>query len=369
MYQNTKDILLRLNQFARIPGLSIYHYAVLVTLDEKYRPYSRVRSPALSKPYDMSIKDLRKQLSGKIHTRHSQDILEKALALDNKYKETLDNYQWQIYVYDESVQDRETKHSLKHLIRNPKAIMVCMEAKVIIDPRTHKMTYQRGTKDIILEIEATKIARKGDPLYDYRSKRYLLLLADTHLASYENKEERFYSTVFEIWTARPTKITMINQKESGPIELLEDFPFTNKSESLMFLKKHNMGTLAIKNPEKDEPLAIPTKFIVDETIAEGVFWKVDTDLGFEKELYNNIVKNLKRGDPYVSLSTPAYGTKYELGIALEGEMTYQGKEINDYRRKHRYSGPIVYIEPKRITNISPTEQRRKTIGIVYNEWE
>ena len=73
MDNEEKETLLLLTQFARIPGLSIYHYAVLTTLDEKNRPYSRVRSPTVNKPYDLVMEDIEKQLTGKTHTRYSKE--------------------------------------------------------------------------------------------------------------------------------------------------------------------------------------------------------------------------------------------------------------------------------------------------------
>ncbi|MFX0085182.1 MAG: hypothetical protein ACFFAU_05880 [Candidatus Hodarchaeota archaeon] len=368
MKSEEKEILLLLTQFARRPGLSIYHYAVLTTLDENNRPYSRIRSPTVNKPYDLVMEDIEKQLSGKTHTRYSKEQLEKAKALDTKYKDIIDEYAWHILCYDETVQDKSRKTSIKHLEHDPKASMVFMEAKVIIDPKSGKMTYQRGTKDIIMDIEVSNISRRGEPLFEHRSQRYLLLLADTHLASYENKEEQFYSTVFEIWTAKPINIKLINQKEGGPIELLEDFVFTNKEESLMFLKKHNMGTIAIKDPDTQSPFAIPTEFSVDQSIAEGVFWIVDSSQEFIVGMYKKVIRNVDNNEPYVSICTPAFGTQYELGIAIEGDMVIKGKEIDNFRAKTGFDGPIVYINPRRITNISPSEKRRKTINIVYNEW-
>ncbi|MFW9993140.1 MAG: hypothetical protein ACFFD4_13945 [Candidatus Odinarchaeota archaeon] len=366
-----KDIetLLLLTQFARRPGLSIYHYAVLTTLDEQGRPYSRIRSPTVNKPYEMVMEEIDKQLAGQIHTRYSKEKLLAAKELDTKYKDVIDKFAWHILCYDETAPGQEsTKQSIANMERDPHAHMVFMEAKVLIDPKTREMTYQRGTKDILMDFEVSNISRRGEPLYEHRSDRYLLLLADTHLATYENKEERYYSTVHEVWTGKPTDIRVIEQKKLGPVELLEDFIFTNKGESLAFLKKHNMGTIAIKDPETGKPLAVPTEFDVDLSLGEGVFWPVNTSLHFIKEMHDKLVK-IAADARFVSICTPAFGTRYELGIAIEGDFKLEGEEIDEYKQKTGFNGVLVFVTPRRIANISPSESRRGIINIIQDDWK
>ena len=71
--------------------------------------------------------------------------------------------------------------------------------------------------------------------------------------------------------------------------------------------------------------------------------------------------------PFVSICTVAFGMKYELGIAIEGKITLEGKEVESYKSKNNLTKPVAFITPQRITNISPSESRRSTVGIVFDE--
>ena len=103
---------------------------------------------------------------------------------------------------------------------------------------------------------------------------------------------------------------------------------------------------------------------------EGNYLPRLTEKGFVKEIYHQIISNLKsNNDPFVSINTVAFGMKHELGIAIEGEITISGDEIEAYKAKNNIAGVVAFITPRRITNISPSEARRQTVGIIYNEWE
>ncbi len=360
-----KETLLLLTQFARRPGVRLYHYSTLTTLDENERPYSRLRSPAVIRPLNILIEELEKQISGQIPTRYSKERLEEVKSIDIKYKDTIEKHAWQFVFLEETSSKNHQKRSLQHLKRNQEACLVCLEALVVMSE--NGPTIQRGTKDIIFDINVDTISQRGDPLYDHRSARYMLLLADTHLASYEDKEARYYETVFDIWTATHSSITSCEQKEKGPIERLEDFPFFNREEGLKFTKKHNMGTIGIKDPFTGKPTAIPSRFDVNLNCGQGVFWTVDLFNAINKEFHEKTIKNVEKNNPFVSICSPAFGMKYELGIAIEGELSFSAKEIDIYQEQNNISGPIGYIIPKRITNIStPVDRRGK---IIYSEWD
>ncbi len=368
MESKDKELLLELTQAARRPGVKLYHFAVLTTLDKEGRPYSRVRSPTVIQPYDMAIGHRKMQISGKIPTRYSKERLEKAIKLDTEYKHIRDKHSWELLCYDESVQDKELKLSTTHFKRDSQANMLCLEAVVVIDPVTKQMTVHRGKRDFIIEMEITDISTKGNDLYDYWAKWYLLLLADTHLAAYEDKEKRFYDTVKEIWTGRHQTIEIIEHPKEGPIEILEDFIFATKTEGLEFIQRHNVGTLAIRDRARNKPAVISTTFDIDLSIAEGIFWKINPDLDFIQTFFQKLESNLTSNEPFVSLNTMAFGMKYELGIAVEGEIVLDGKEVTEYKSKHGIKGSIAYIKPRRMVNISPSESRRKTIGVIFDEW-
>ncbi|MHA1973891.1 MAG: hypothetical protein ACTSW1_12915 [Candidatus Hodarchaeales archaeon] len=366
MNEEEKETLLLLTQFARRPGVRLYHYSTLSTLDEKGRPYNRLRSPTVIRPYEILMKEIDGQISGKIPTRHTKERLEEVRAVDTKYKDTIEKHAWQFVFLEETADKNHIKKSLEHLRKNPYAHLVCMEALVVMTPMGPP-TIQRGIHDLMFDLKLYTIAQRGHPLYDHRTARYMLLLADSHLASYDDKEARYYDTVFDIWTATHTSITEISQKEKGPLEILKDFPFANLKEGLEFLKKYNLGTIAIKNPETSHAYSVPTKFVVDQDIAEGVFWPVDNDLDFINDFYKKVETNQKQGDKFVSVCCPAFGMKHELGIAIEGEVTLEGTEVEAYKKKTNYQGKVAFITPRRVTNIStPADRRGK---IVYSEWD
>ncbi|MFX0085183.1 MAG: hypothetical protein ACFFAU_05885 [Candidatus Hodarchaeota archaeon] len=365
MDSNEKDTLLLLTQFARRPGVRLYHYSTLATLDDKFRPYNRLRSPTVIRPFEILMEEIDKQISGEIPTRYTKERLEEVRVLDIKYKNTIDKHAWQFVFLEEIANKNHIKKSLNHLKNNNHAHLVCMEALVVMSPQG--LTIQRGTNDLIFDLKLDTIENRGQQLYDHRTGRYMLLLADTHLASYDDKETRYYETVFDIWTANYTSQSRVTQSEKGPIEILTDFQFTNKQESLMFLKKHNMGTIAIKDPKTNKAFSIPTRFIVDESIAKGVFWLVDDKQEWEIKMYNKIVQNISSNDPHASLCCPAFGMQHELGISLEGDLTTESAEINAYKAKTGYQGSIIFITPHRITNISTPEDRRGKI--VYSDWD
>ena len=369
MKPEDRQLLMALTQAARRPGVTLYHYAILNTLDDEGRPYSRARSPTINLPFDMVIKMREMQLAGKMPTRYTEEKLKNAIELDTQYKDIINKHAWEILCYDETVQDKSLKQSVKNMKRDLQAHMVCLEAIVQIDPVTKGLAVQRGTKDILIDLDITNISVKGEDLYDHRSAWYLLLLADTHLAAYENKEKRFFHTTKEIWTGKHTSIKMIEQSKGGLIEILEDFPFTTKIDGLKFIKKHNFGTIAIKDHNNNRATGISASFDIDLSISEGVFWVIETEKGFVKEIYNQITSNLSNNDPFVSINTVAFGMEYELGIAIEGEITLSGEEIEAYKAKNNIAGVVAFISPRRITNISPSEARRQTVGIIYNEWE
>ncbi|PWI48121.1 hypothetical protein CEE45_08125 [Candidatus Heimdallarchaeota archaeon B3_Heim] len=369
MKSKEKELLLELSQAARRPGVKLYHFAVLSTLDEKGRPYSRVRSPTVILPYNMALNHRKMQISGKIPTRYSKERLEKAIELDTKYKHIRDKHEWELLCYDESVQDSSLKLSTTHFRRDSRANLLCLEAVVVIDPISKQMTVQRGRRDFVIDVEVTDISKKGEDLYDYMAAWYLLLLADTHLAAHEDKEKRFFDTVKEIWTAKYETIKINLQSEEGPIEILEDFSFANKTEGLNFIDRHHMGTLAIRNKDANRADVVSTTFDVDLSIAEGIFWQINSDLEFIERFFKKLESNLSSNDPFVSICTMAFGMKYELGIAVEGEITLNGEEITSYKSKNNISGSVAYIKPRRMTNISPSESRRKTVGVIFDEWK
>ncbi|MCK4847660.1 MAG: hypothetical protein KAT16_01405 [Candidatus Heimdallarchaeota archaeon] len=361
-----KEILLLLTQFARRPGVRLYHYSTLSTLDDKGRPYNRLRSPAVIRPYEILIDEINKQISGDLPTRYTKERLEEVRAADTKYKDTIEKHAWQFVFLEETADKNHIKKSVPHLKKNPYAHLVCMEALVVMTPQGPP-TIQRGTKDLVFDLELDTIENRGQPMYDHRTARYMLMLADSHLASYDDKEARYYDTVFDIWTGKHTSITHITQKEKGPLEILSDLPFTNKKEGLQFLKKHNRGTIAIKNPDTNRAFSTPTSFVVDEEVADGFFWLIDDEQDFMQDMYTKIVKNLSQGDSSVSVCCPAFGMRHELGIAIEGDVNSEGAEIDDYKAKTGYHGSMVYVTPRRITNIStPADRRGK---IVFSEWD
>ncbi len=366
MDPNDKDVLLLLTQFARRPGVRLYHYSTLSTLDEQNRPYNRLRSPTVIRPYDILMEEIDKQISGQLPTRYTKEKLEEVRSVDTKYKDTIEKHAWQFVFLEETSDENHRKLSLPHLKANPQGHLTCMEALVVMTPNGSP-TIQRGSKDLLFDIEVDTIEQRGQPLYDHRTARYMLLLADSHLASYDDKEARYYETVFDIWTATHSTMKLIEQKENGPIEVLSDLAFSNKEEGLLFLQKHNMGTIAIKDPHHNRPYSIPTQFHVVPEIGDGVFWLVDQDLEFIQEMWTKITDNLSKNDPYVSICCPAFGMRHELGIAIEGEISLSYPEIDNYKATTGYHGNLAYISPRRITNIStPADRRGK---IVYSEWD
>ena len=92
MDSSDKDVLLLLTQFARRPGVRLYHYSTLSTLDEQNRPYNRLRSPTIIRPFDILMEELDKQISGELPTRWTKEKLEEVRAIDIKYKETIDKH-------------------------------------------------------------------------------------------------------------------------------------------------------------------------------------------------------------------------------------------------------------------------------------
>ncbi len=352
------------------PGAKNYHYAALASIDEKNRPYVRLRSPTVQRRVNDLRKDLDEMLSSG-RARLSPEEIKSLIELDKAYQDIIDPREELILLMEEFGNPDHVKKTLNNFKNHNQGVLVTLETEIImINGRPCNARVTDGI-DGIFDVCLEEICLPDHPYFQYRKKRYMIQLASFHLGSFapEDREKRFDESIHSMFTLRTTHIDSFNHRYEHKARIPLDVRLDNPSIAAEFINQNPCGVIASIDHNTNNVTAIPVDAFAVPELGEGVFIEIDITQSLGKAMYDRILDNLNENDPYISFSNPAVGMGAELGLAYEGKVKTSNGLIKKVKEVHFLPKgfEIIYLDPQRITDVSTPQDRRGRI--IYSHFK